>query len=83
MDWSGKMVAISGFRPIRARTVSIRHEPAALTFMPSLAGCPDRARERIGFTIGRTLKEELHRLTEWCASHKTGAEAECQTAKAG
>jgi UDP-glucose 4-epimerase len=54
--------------------LSVRYEPAGLTFVKNRIGCPKRAAAEIGFTAEIPLEEGLKQLIDWRASHKAEVE---------
>ena len=45
------------------------------TLVRNRIGCPQKAREEIGYTAAIKLREGLQRLIDWRASHKAEVEA--------
>ena len=52
----------------------IQYEPAGKTFVKNRVGCPQKAKEEIGFEAKVELKEGLKQLIEWRKSHKESVE---------
>lgn len=48
----------------------IEYVPQGQTFVKNRVGCPERAREEIGFVAQTELRDGLARLIEWRNSHK-------------
>ena len=56
-------------------TQSLRYEPAGLTFVKNRIGCPERARQEIGFEATVSLREGLRQLIDWRRTHMAEVEA--------
>jgi UDP-glucose 4-epimerase len=54
--------------------LSVRYEPAGLTFVKNRIGCPKRAAAEIGFAAQIPLEKGLRQLIDWRASHKAEVE---------
>ncbi len=52
----------------------IQYEPAGQTFVTHRVGCPETAKQEIGFEAQVGLEEGLQKLIEWRKSHKKQAE---------
>jgi UDP-glucose 4-epimerase len=60
---------------ITGSPLSIRYEPAGLTFVKNRIGCPKRAAADLGFTARVPLREGLKALIAWRNQHKSEVEA--------
>ena len=65
---------------ITGSSLTIQYEPAGQTFVKNRIGCPEKAREEIGFDAKTPLRQGLEELIEWRASHKVEVEARRQSA---
>jgi UDP-glucose 4-epimerase len=59
---------------ITGSNLEIKYEPAGMTFVKNRIGCPEKAREEIGFDAKIELHQGLIELIEWRKKHKTEVE---------
>ena len=50
--------------------LQVEYKPGGLTFVKNRVGSPDKARDEIGFTARKELRQGLLQLIEWRDSHK-------------
>jgi UDP-glucose 4-epimerase len=48
----------------------VRYQPAAVSFVKNRIGCPERAREALGFTASVPLEQGLQKLIDWRNRHQ-------------
>lgn len=59
---------------IQGSDLAIQYEPGGMTFVKNRIGCPDKARDQIGFDASIPLRQGLEELITWRNDHKSEVE---------